>query len=108
MDFKLRRLKWQHENIERAVRRVLLFAFRKPMEITNMRLIYKRTGEEVKIGDPVYDVEGRLQKIFSFREPSKSEYPGKILVRNLSIGMPGFSGVKECDVSFVGAEWIER
>lgn len=65
-----------------------------------MRLVYKATGEEVKVGDIVEGFRGTY-KVLHFREPHKASSEGKIYVEN-----DGFK--RECYVSVIGAEWIER
>lgn len=65
-----------------------------------MRLVYKATGKEVKAGDEVDGFRGRY-KVLSFSKPHKASSEGKVYVEN-----DGFK--RECYVSIIGAEWIER
>jgi hypothetical protein len=66
-----------------------------------MRLVYKETGKEVKVGDVVDGFRGRY-KVLSFNEPHKASSEGKVYVEEND----GFK--RECYVSVIGAEWIER
>lgn len=68
-----------------------------------MRLVYKATGEEVKVGDVVTMRDGEKCEVTYFREPHKPSSEGKVLVKfeNRNCNM-------EYYVSVIGAEWIER
>ncbi len=76
-----------------------------------MRLVYKNSGNEVKVGDVVPDFRGELQKVISFREPHKPSSSGKVSVKTplppVGDG-PAFSDEREYFVSVINAEWIER
>lgn len=62
-----------------------------------MKLVYKKTGEPVKVGDPV-EVNGVATTVSYFREPHKPSSEGKVSLE---------SGA-EYYVSIIGAEWIGR
>ena len=62
-----------------------------------MKLVYKKTGEPVKVGDPV-EVSGVSTTVSYFREPHKPASEGKV---SLASGA-------EYYVSVIGAEWIDR
>jgi hypothetical protein len=68
-----------------------------------MRLVFKETGKEVKVGDVVSLKDGNA-RVNYFREPHKPASEGKITVEWLN----GKGGTAEFFVSVVGAEWIER
>lgn len=68
-----------------------------------MKLVYKATGKEVKIGDSVTLSSGEKCTVTYFRPPHKPSSSGKVSVRTEydSFDM-------EYYVSVIGAEWIER
>lgn len=68
-----------------------------------MRLVYKATGEEVKVGDVVTTFRGKKCEVKYFREPHKPSSEGKVTVKE-----EGSSFCMEYYVSVIGAEWIER
>lgn len=68
-----------------------------------MKLVYKDTNREVKVGDSVILFDGTVGKVTYFRPPHKSSSSGKISVR-----LNGDSFDSEYFVSVIGAEWIER
>lgn len=68
-----------------------------------MRLVYKGTDIEVKVGDEVTDFRGEKSIVTYFREPHKSSSCGKISTRK-----DGSSYDRESYVSVYGLEWIER
>lgn len=63
-----------------------------------MRLVYRDTGEEVKVGDIVNDM-----RVVSFDPPHKSSSSGKVYVKSVVVGWS-----QEFYVGVIGAEWIER
>ena len=71
-----------------------------------MRLVYKDTGEEVKVGDVITREDRRQYQVVYFREPHKSSSSGKVTVRAPDEG--SHSGGMEYFVSIIGAHWIER
>lgn len=68
-----------------------------------MRLVYKATGKEVKVGDVVKTSRGEKCEVKYFRPPHSSASEGKISVR-----LEDKSFDMESYVSVIGAEWIER
>ena len=68
-----------------------------------MKLVYKATGAEVKVGDMVETSTGAKCKVTYFRPPHSPSSEGKISVR-----FDGTSFDREYYVSVIGAEWIER
>lgn len=68
-----------------------------------MRLVYKATGEEVKVGDVVTMRDGNQCEVKYFRPPHSSSSSGKVTVKE-----DGRSFQMEYYVSVIGAEWIER
>lgn len=64
-----------------------------------MRLVHRRTGVEVKVGDPVVSKGGREGRVTFFREPHKPASEGKITVSDC---------MGERYVSVWGLQWIER
>lgn len=66
-----------------------------------MKLIYKETGKEVKVGDTAKTFRGEEVEVVSFDLPHKPSSSGKILIQNRK-------WKEECYVSVIGAEWIER
>jgi len=68
-----------------------------------MKLVYKDTNNEVKVGDSVILFDGTVGKVTYFRPPHKSSSSGKVSIR-----MDGDSFDSEYYVSVIGAEWVER
>ena len=68
-----------------------------------MRLVYKATGKEVKVGDIATTFRGKKCEVKYFRPPHKPNSEGKISVRS-----EGDSFDMEYYVSVIGAEWIDR
>lgn len=68
-----------------------------------MRLVYKATGEEVKVGDVVTTSRGEKCVVKYFRPPHSPASSGKVSVR-----LKGTSFEMEYYVGVIGAEWIER
>lgn len=68
-----------------------------------MRLVYKATGKEVKVGDIATTFRGKKCEVKYFREPHKPSSEGKITVQE-----EGCSFCSEYYVGVIGAEWIER
>lgn len=68
-----------------------------------MRLVYKATGEEVKVGDIATMRDGTKCEITYFKPPHKSSSSGKVTVKE-----DGDTFCREYYVSIIGAEWIER
>ena len=68
-----------------------------------MRLVYKATGKEVKVGDVVTTSRGEKCEVKYFRQPHKPSSEGKITVQ-----MEGSESYNEYYVGVIGAEWIER
>ena len=69
-----------------------------------MRLVYKETGKEVKVGDVVETSRGEKCEVRYFRPPHKPSSEGKVTVQ---FGEDKFNCM-EYYVSVIGAEWIER
>ena len=67
-----------------------------------MRLVYKATGKEVKVGDIATTFRGEKVTVEYFREPHKPSSEGKVYVKDEN----GFGS--EYYVGVIGAEWIER
>jgi hypothetical protein len=72
-----------------------------------MRLVFKRSGREVKIGDKI-DIAGggdpaEIVEVTYFRPPHKPSSSGKVSVKDVHSGQES-----EFYVSVIGAEWIER
>lgn len=67
-----------------------------------MRLIYKQSGEEVKVGDPIC-LDGQDGKVTYFREPHKAQSSGKVTVR-----MNGSVYEEEYYVGIINAHWTDR
>ena len=70
-----------------------------------MKLIYKKTGKEVKVGDKLTDFRGDTAYATYFREPSHGE--GKICVVNNKKDMDNPSKTHEYYVSVFGLEWVD-
>lgn len=68
-----------------------------------MRLIYKQSGEEVKVGDPICLSRGEEGKVTYFREPHKAASSGKVTVR-----MNGSDYDEEYFVGIINAHWVDR
>lgn len=68
-----------------------------------MRLVYKGTEKEVKVGDVVTDFRGDKATVKYFREPHKPSSEGKITVTE-----DGSDWSAEYYVSVYGLEWIDR
>lgn len=69
-----------------------------------MRLVYDKTGIEVKTGDVVHLRDNAPHFVVAFNKPHKPASSGKVFVRQMSeegYGMEYF-------VSVIGATWIER
>ena len=67
-----------------------------------MKLIYNKTGVEVKVGDIATDFRGDLRTVTFFREPHKSSSSGKISLLNAD------GRTSECFVGVIDAAWIDR
>ena len=68
-----------------------------------MRLVYTKTGVEVKLGD-VVQLDGVDHLVTYFTEPHKPSSSGKVCIRwgeQTGLG-------HEYYVNVIGAEWIER
>ena len=63
-----------------------------------MRLVYKTTGDPVKVGDVIPS----LGIVMFFREPHKPSSEGKVTLRINRVSC------QEYYVSVIGAHWIER
>lgn len=68
-----------------------------------MRLVYKGTDKEVKVGDIVTDFRGEDSIVSYFAEPNKPSSEGKITVKRTEDDFG-----REYYVSCFGLEWIER
>jgi hypothetical protein len=67
-----------------------------------MRLVYKKNGVEVQIGDrPRTERKGSEVEVISFKNPHKPGSGGSVLVREGGLQREYFVGV-------IGAHWIER
>lgn len=69
-----------------------------------MKLVYKNTGKEVKVGDEIILSGGEKCKVDYFREPHKSSSEGKVTVQ---FGENKFN-CREYYVSVIGAVWVEE
>lgn len=69
-----------------------------------MRLVYKATGKEVKVGDIATTFRGEKCEVKYFRPPHKPSSEGKVTVQ---FGEDKFNCM-EYYVGVIGAEWIER
>lgn len=67
-----------------------------------MRLVYKDSGFEVKVGDKVF-IDGQEFTVVSFAKPHKPESQGKATVQRCGVGY-----TSEYYVSVLGAVWVER
>lgn len=68
-----------------------------------MKLVYKQTGEPVRVGDTVETTKGEVATVSYFAKPHKSSSEGKI-----SLKTEKGTFARELYVSCIGAEWIER
>lgn len=68
-----------------------------------MKLVYKDTGIEVKVGDRVI-LDGATYRITHFAKPHKPSSSGKVCVQKS--GTDGFGS--EYYVSVINAMWIDR
>lgn len=66
-----------------------------------MKLIYEKTGQEVKVGDKVETFRGETVEVSFFRPPHKPSSEGHVSVKR-------DGGTREFYVSVIGAEWIDR
>jgi hypothetical protein len=68
-----------------------------------MRLIYTKTGQEVRMGDTVH-VDNTPYFVWMFQVPHKPSSSGKVFLRSMDEMHRG----TEYYVGVIGAEWIER
>jgi len=68
-----------------------------------MRLVYTKTGEEVKVGDRVTLRTGVNGAVHYFTPPHKPASSGFVIIKEEPDGF-----MSEFYVSVIGAEWIER
>lgn len=68
-----------------------------------MRLVYKDTGKEVKVGDVCVLSCGTAYVVDYFRKPHKPASSGKVSMRH-----GGSPWTEEFYVGVIGAEWVER
>lgn len=68
-----------------------------------MKLVYKATQVEVKVGDKVETTRGEKVTVLSFRNPTSPASEGKVHVSH-----DGKTFKPEYYVGVIGAEWIER
>lgn len=68
-----------------------------------MRLVYKETGKEVKVGDKVTLHDGVIAVVTYFREPTSPASSGKV-----NVLVQGAEYEDEFYVGVIGAKWIER
>lgn len=68
-----------------------------------MKLVYKETGKEVKIGDNVTLSDGENVRVTFFRPPHKPSSSGKVSVRRENSSFDS-----EYYISVIVTEWIER
>lgn len=76
-----------------------------------MRLVYKDTGMEVKVGDvvPMHDDDERTGvRVKYFAKPHKPNSSGKVTISVLYDDSEEEAGTREYYVGVIGAEWIER
>ncbi|MDR3502928.1 MAG: hypothetical protein P4L79_10120 [Legionella sp.] len=77
-----------------------------------MRLVYKDTGVEVKIGDKVKDFRGEPLIVTGWRKPHKPSSSGFVSVVDadeyVDLKEDGRSHGSEFYAGVIGAEWIER
>ena len=67
-----------------------------------MKLIYKKTGKEVELGDVVNLSEGDKAEVVYLRPPHKPGSSGKVSVKYVDKDWS-----QEFYVSVIGAEWID-
>lgn len=75
-----------------------------------MKLVYKNTGEPVKVGDIIpaeCDDERTGMRVLGFKEPHKPSSGGKVHVA-VQYGDDEHDDTREYFVSVIGAHWIER
>ena len=65
-----------------------------------MRLVYEKTGEEVKVGDAVTAFHGRNVKVLQF----KHRHPGS----NGKVTVTEDKWMQEYYVSVIGAKWVKE
>ncbi len=68
-----------------------------------MRLVYKKSGREVAVGQQVRLDDGVVFEVTHFKPPHKPSSSGKVSVRRI-----GEKTSSEYYVHVIGAEWIER
>jgi len=74
-----------------------------------MKLVYIKTGNEVKVGDIVETGKGEEVVVEYFAEPHKPSSSGKVSVKpNRKQGEDEVIFSREFFVSIIDAEWIER
>lgn len=69
-----------------------------------MKLVYKKSGKKVEIGDQVRTSKGVLVEVLHFSEPTRPNSSGRVHVR--AVRQNGWN--QEFYVAVIGAEWIER
>ncbi len=72
-----------------------------------MRLVYKNTQQEVKVGDEVTTSKGQTLIVKSFNQPHKPSSSGLVELSDTS-AVYGKDATFEMYVGVIGAEWIER
>ena len=68
-----------------------------------MRLIYKDTNNEVRVGDVVKTFRGDSVEVVTLEKPYHSSSTGRVYVKH-----PGSEWTSSYFPSVIGAEWIER
>lgn len=68
-----------------------------------MKLIYKKSGKQVQVGDHVETSKGIEVEVLHFSEPARPNSSGKVRVRSTERGWS-----QQFFVGVIGAEWIER
>jgi hypothetical protein len=68
-----------------------------------MRLIYEKTGQDVRAGDLVTTRDGEEFRLDFYREPHKPSSTGRVYITPTAGG-----GQLELFPSVIGAKWIER
>lgn len=66
-----------------------------------MKLIFKQSGEEVKVGDEIIDDSGKVLTIIRADMPHKPSSSGIVIVQEDNCQ-------RECYAQVFGLEWIER